>query len=121
MSGVSYPEDDSLDLSRDFLRPGQQKDVLRNLRRFAPPERDHLDLHGFTTATALPELQRFIHSRQRKEGQTVVLVIHGQGHNSPDGKPVLKVRVRKWLQDLTAVLAYCADGPGAVKVLLKGR
>jgi len=118
---VNYPDEDSVDVNRDFLRPGQQKDVLRNLRRFAPPERDQLDLHGFTTATALPELQRFIHSKQRKDGQTVVLVIHGQGHGSPDSRPVLKGRVRIWLQEIAAVLAYCADGPGAVKVLLKRR
>src|SRR5262249_29209736 len=102
-----------------FLRDGQQKDVLRKLRKSSPEERDRLDLHGFTIATALPELERFIRSRQWKQGQTVVRVIHGQGHGSPGGKSVLKTRVRIWLQNLAAVLAYCADGPGAVKVLLK--
>jgi len=107
------------DADRDFLRNGQQKDVLRKLRKVTPREADILDLHGFTTATALPELQRFIRSRQRKEGQSVVLVIHGQGHNSPEGKSVLKGRVRLWLHEMPAVLAYCSDGLGAVKVLLK--
>jgi DNA-nicking Smr family endonuclease len=63
----------SRDVDGDFLRDGQQKDVVRKLRKSVPAERDRLDLHGFTIATALPELERFIRSRQSKQGQAVVL------------------------------------------------
>jgi DNA-nicking Smr family endonuclease len=115
---VSHRDYDDGDAD-SFLRAGQQKDVLRKLRKSQPSERDELDLHGFTVATSKPELEKFIRSSQRSDGQCTVLVIHGQGRGSPEGRSVLKSRVRRWLQEQNAVLAYCAAGPGAVKVLLK--
>ena len=51
-------------------------------------------------------------------------VIHGKGLGSPDGTPVLKTRVRAWLQERTQVKAYCEAPPaqgggGALLVLLR--
>jgi hypothetical protein len=54
-----------------------------------------------------------------------VRIVHGKGLSSPNREPVLKAKVRKWLQQRDEVLAYCeprphAGGGGAVVVLLSG-
>lgn len=52
------------------------------------------DLHGYTRAEALPELERFLGQAESLRWSRV-RIITGQGRNSPDGEPVL----RNWLED----------------------
>ena len=57
-----------------------------------------------------------------------MLVIHGRGHNSPAGLPVLREQMSRWLtRGATgkSVLAFCTARPkdgggGALYVLLRG-
>ena len=62
--------------------------------------------------------------RQRGHEHRCVLIIHGKGLRSPDGRSVLKTLVRHRLEHDRAVTAFCparpADGgDGAVYALLK--
>ncbi|MEP6703101.1 MAG: Smr/MutS family protein, partial [Betaproteobacteria bacterium] len=61
----------------------------------------------------------------RRQGWRCVRIVHGKGLSSPNREPVLKAKVRRWLQLRDDVLAYCeprpnAGGGGAVVVLLAG-
>ncbi len=68
--------------------------------KLAPEAR--IDLHGMTTARALPELQRFVQAAH-DTGCRLVLVITGKGSNSggddltPEREGVLKRQVPHWL------------------------
>jgi DNA-nicking Smr family endonuclease len=108
-------EDDGVS---EYLADGQQQIVLRRLRRTRIPEADQLDLHGATLATFESTLRAFIQTRQTSE-QHAILVIHGQGHRSPNRLAVLKQKVRIWLKSCGLVLAFLSEGPGALRVLLK--
>jgi len=109
----------------DFTRPGVQHSVLRKLRTGRISIEAELDLHGHTVAEAERELRAFVRS-QFVAGRRAVRVIHGKGIGSPEGKSVLKEKVRNWLRQNDAVLAFCTAGPdsggsGAVHVLLKAK
>ena len=114
------------DAEADFLRPGIQKSVLRKLRNGQIPIGAELDLHGHTVQEADHELKRFLHSAQAPDRQRAVGVIHGKGLGSPERKAVLKHKVREWLRQSGAVLAFCTPasgggGDGATHILLKHR
>jgi DNA-nicking Smr family endonuclease len=58
-----------------------------------------------------------------EQGIRCVRVVHGKGHGSRDMTPVLKDKVRSWLIQTDAVLAFADTlekdgGAGAVVVLL---
>ena len=102
--------------------------TVRQLRRGEFTLQADLDLHGLDAATARPLLERFIgdcHAR----GLRCVRVVHGKGRNSPDGVPVLKANLPRWLARGPArllVLAYTSaqpkdGGTGATYVLLRSR
>ncbi len=102
--------------------------TVRQLRRGEFALQADLDLHGLDAATARPLLERFIgecHAR----GLRCVRVVHGKGRNSPDGVPVLKANLPRWLARGPArllVLAYSSarpedGGTGATYVLLRAR
>lgn len=86
----------------------------------------HIDLHGLTRDPARDALVRFFAS-SRQQGFRCVLVVHGRGHNSEDGRPVLKPLVQRWLQRAPLkswVFAYATakpvdGGTGAMYVLLR--
>jgi len=83
-----------------------------------------LDLHQHTQEQARGALAEFL-AEGRRLGWRCVRIVHGKGLSSPNREPVLKARVRKWLQLRDEVLAYCeprphAGGGGAVVVLLGG-
>jgi DNA-nicking Smr family endonuclease len=106
-----------------FVRPGIQQFALRRLRRSHIADTAMLDLHGCNTAEARKALAEFILQSQL-EGKKTIRVIHGKGHGSAGSQPVLKAKVRQWLKEFPAVLAYCSarpenGGAGAVDVLLK--
>jgi DNA-nicking Smr family endonuclease len=108
------------------IGPGIDKRLLRKLRAGDYAVQAHLDLHGFTSEEARPEVEKFLDGA-RKDGRRCVLVIHGRGHNSKEGIAVLKERLKVWLtrgRISKGVLAFCtarpADGgAGAVYVLLR--
>jgi DNA-nicking Smr family endonuclease len=61
----------------------------------------------------------------RLAGWRCVRIIHGKGLSSHQKLPVLRNKVRRWLQHKDEVLAYCeprpnGGGSGAVLVLLRG-
>jgi DNA-nicking Smr family endonuclease len=108
------------------LGPGIDKRLLRKLRAGDYAVQAHLDLHGLTSEEARPEIERFLIAA-RGDGGRCVLIIHGRGHNSKEGIPVLKERLKIWLtrgRIGSGVLAFCtarpADGgAGAIYVLLR--
>jgi DNA-nicking Smr family endonuclease len=114
------------DSSSEFVRPGIQKAVLRQLRNGQIQIEDELDLHGYTAIESEHRLRMFLYSARVPGRQRAVRVIHGKGLGSADGKPVLKYKVAECLRTSDAVLAFCLarlseGGSGAVHVLLKRR
>ena len=108
------------------LGPGIDKRLLRKLRAGDYAVQAHLDLHGLTSEEARVEVEKFL-AAARTDGRRTVLIIHGRGHGSKEGIPVLKERLKVWLtrgRIGRGVLAFCtarpADGgAGAVYVLLR--
>ncbi len=104
-------------------RPEISERVFRKLRRGQYSVRAEIDLHGLTTAEALPELRDFI-AHCVKHRLQCVRVVHGKGIGSGRRGPVLKNKVNVWLRQWDAVLAFCSTPPkdggtGAVYVLLR--
>ena len=107
--------------------PGVTRELVGDLRegRFAVSR--VLDLHGLTVPEAELAFESFMREALLR-GDRCVLIIHGRGLSSPD-KPVLKERVRFWLERgpfRRYVLAYasarpCDGGPGATYVLLSSK
>lgn len=107
----------------EFIRPGIQKSLLKQIRNGKLPVEDRLDLHGYTRDDARKNLLEFIHHAQQQNFK-IVCIVHGKGYHSEDGHPVLKAMVNKWLQNINEVLAFTTTQPrdggtGAVYVLIK--
>jgi DNA-nicking Smr family endonuclease len=108
------------------IAPGLDKRILKRLRKGEYALQGHLDLHGLTRDEARAAVVRFI-DESRAAGKRCVLLIHGRGLNSKDQIPILKERVKAWLERgrvARAVLAFatarpCDGGAGAVYVLLR--
>ncbi len=106
-----------------FARPGLQHRLLRQFKRGDLRPEDQLDLHGCTLAEAATLLTHFLDSAHHAN-QRCVCIIHGKGHRSTGGRPVLKTQVNQWLRDVPSVLAFSSaqvrdGGMGTVYVLLK--
>ena len=69
----------------------------RRLKNLAP--QSVLDLHGANVREAEERCKDFLRESRRK-GLKKVLIIHGKGHNSPNG-PVLGKSVRRFLEQST--------------------
>jgi DNA-nicking Smr family endonuclease len=86
----------------------------------------HVDLHGLNVEQAGLALIDFIREQYMK-GARCVLVVHGRGMNSPQGRGVLKHEVQRWLTRdplRRVVLAFVTalprhGGAGAAYVLLR--
>jgi DNA-nicking Smr family endonuclease len=108
------------------LGPGIDKRLLRKLRAGDYSIQAHLDLHGLISDAAHVAVEKFLVAA-RHDSRRCVLIIHGRGHGSKEGIPVLKERLKVWLtrgRIGRGVLAFCtarpADGgAGAVYVLLR--
>ena len=108
-----------------YLRAGQQRRVLRELRRGRWPVEDEIHLRGMRAAEALRAAGDFI-SAARNEGLRCVRIVHGKGRGSADGLPVIKGEIDHWLRRHDAVDAFCSardtdGGSGALYVLLRRR
>ncbi len=106
-----------------FARNGVSPRTLKKLKQGALRLEGFLDLHGKTIIEAAALLEQFI---QNHAGPTSVclLVVHGKGNQSKDGKAVIKNNVAHWLKHDPHVLAYHSalgkdGGNGALYVLTK--
>jgi DNA-nicking Smr family endonuclease len=93
------------------------------LRRGRWVVQGEIDLHRQTVDEAREAVAQFL-LVARSRGWRCVRVIHGKGLSSPNREPILKGKVRRWLEQWDDVLAYCeaprhSGGSGAVIVLLK--
>lgn len=128
LSTAEEAQDELVDLNIDtpefleFVRPGIQKRLFQDLHRGLLPPEASLDLHGLRVLEARTAFKRFI-DQSLLEGRRCVRIIHGKGRGSESQQPVLKQKTNQWLQQLDAVLAFCAaprwdGGTGAAYVLL---
>jgi DNA-nicking Smr family endonuclease len=101
--------------------------LLRELRGGQRPIEARVDLHGRVRAESLRALERFVLGA-RARGCRVGLVIHGRGHGSADGDPILRPAIWDWLGSAAAhragVMAFASarpadGGAGATLVLLR--
>lgn len=108
-----------------FLRQGLPRDVLRKLRRGHWVVQGVLDLHGHRSEEARLALGQFLAAALQRDYRCV-RIIHGKGLGSARREPVLKGKVKRFLQQREEVMAFCEarnvdGGSGAVLVLLKSR
>ena len=124
-----YPSPMSWDIGADiedeqsYLRAAVSPDLLRRLRRGHWTIDAEIDLHHHTQDEAHEALMEFMR-KARIFGWRCVRIIHGKGLSSHQKIPVLRSKVRRWLQQKDEVLAYCeprpnGGGSGAVLVLLR--
>ena len=118
-----YVPDVAPEESLFFSRGGLQHRLLRQFRHGNLRPEARLDLHGSTLVEAAALLTCFLNNAQSNH-QRCVCVIHGKGHRSSKGRPVLKAQVNQWLRDVPFVLAFSSaqakdGGMGAVYVLLR--
>ena len=111
------------DPSTSFVRAGVGQDVLRKLRKGHWKVDDEIDLHGMRRDKARDELGLFLRFANQRRFRCV-LVIHGKGHGSAGGEPVLRSMVHSWLEQKNEVIAFCAArtderSHGALIVLLR--
>lgn len=133
LDGHATPAKSAVGLARDaavesgeeaeFLRDGIGRDVLRKLKRSHWGVQDYVDLHGLNRVEAHAALAEFV-DRCARRGFRCVRIVHGKGHGSPRGEPVLKAMVRGWLALRDDVRAFCEapanqGGSGALLVLLE--
>ena len=101
-----------------YCANGVAEKRLKELRKFAPEM--ELDLHGKTVAEAHARLEDFM--RQALErGRRHVEIVHGRGARSPDGRAVLRGKVRKWLSRSPMILGWIESprNSGASRALLR--
>lgn len=109
--------------SLSYRADGVQDAVMRKLGRGQYRIETELDLHGLNREQAGLAVIQFL-TRCQDRGVRCVRIIHGKGHSSPKGAPVLKSHVASWLRQRHDVIAYCSarpadGGTGAVYVLLR--
>jgi len=106
-----------------YARPGVQHKVLRKLKRGGFSVSATLDLHGLTVDQARVLTNEFLRA-ERRELKCCVRIVHGKGHRSESGQPMLKSMLNRWLPQREDVIAFCSTPPhdggtGAMYVLLK--
>lgn len=106
-----------------FVRPGMQPRMLRRLRQGRIPVEAEIDLHGMTLRDAGRAIARFVDDCHAR-GRRCVRVIHGRGHGSREGRPLIKWEVDGRLRERPEVLAFCSarprdGGTGALYVYLR--
>jgi DNA-nicking Smr family endonuclease len=105
-----------------YRQPGIRQKVFKKLRGGGFSVEAQIDLHGMTVPVAKQALNRFLLECRHLQ-RRCVRVIHGKGLGSMEGRPVIKNKVNRWLQQRKDVLAFCSarpidGGTGAVYVLL---
>jgi len=123
-SPMSWDIGADIEDEQSYLRGGVSPDLLRKLRRGEWTINAEIDLHHHNQDEAHEALMEFMRMA-RLAGWRCVRIIHGKGLSSHQKLPVLRNKVRRWLQHKDEVLAYCeprpnGGGSGAVLVLLRG-
>lgn len=123
-SPMSWDIGADIEDEQSFLRGGVNPDLLRKLRRGQWTIQAELDLHHHNQDEAHEALGEFIRTARVADWRCV-RIVHGKGLSSHMKIPVLRGKVRRWLQQKEEVLAYCeprpnGGGSGAVLVLLRG-
>lgn len=123
-SPMSWDIDADIEDEQSYLRAGVSPDLLRKLRRGQWTINAEIDLHNHNQDEAHEALMEFMR-KARAADWRCLRIIHGKGLSSHQKIPVLRNKVRRWLQLKDEVLAYCeprpnGGGSGAVLVLLKG-
>jgi len=121
------PELDHAAVHPGFQHPSLAPQTLRRLRQGKHRIAATLDLHGCHVEEARQRVAWLVQqpASHRYPGEAVcVLIIHGQGYNSPQGQSKLKHLLSIWLPQSPRVLAFCAarpadGGQGAMYVLLR--
>ena len=119
----------AMDQTDEFLQAhvlGMDSRIFSKLKAGAFSVEAHLDLHGLNTEQAFFSLLEFLRASYMAE-RRCLLVVTGRGLNSPEGFPVIKQEIQRWLtQDplKRVVLAFCTalprdGGAGAMYVLLR--
>lgn len=108
-----------------FARCGLQHKLIQRLQRGQIQLDARIDLHEQTIEEAMDSVAQFIEDCIDRK-KCWVCIIHGKGHFSKGGKPVLKNFLNQWLPTQRNVLAFHSakprhGGTGAVYVLLKGK
>jgi DNA-nicking Smr family endonuclease len=106
-----------------YASAGVGPDTTRRLRQAYWPVGAALDLHGMTKDQARRALTEFI-AQSHQFRTRCVRIIHGVGHGSAQGQPVLRNLVAHWLTQLSSVQAYATapkahGGHGALLVLIR--
>jgi len=106
-----------------FVRGGIQHRIIQRMQRGQVDLEARLDLHRLTMDEAAESVTQFIDSCIT-QGIRWVCIIHGKGHYSKEGKPILKNFINQWLRTHPSVLAFHSakpkdGGTGALYVLLK--
>ena len=123
-SPMSWDIGADIEDEQSYLRGGVSPDLLRKLRRGQWTIDAEIDLHHHTQHEAHEVLMEFMRIARIKAWRCV-RIIHGKGLSSHQKIPVLRSKVRRWLQLKDEVLAFCeprphGGGSGAVLVLLRG-
>lgn len=106
-----------------WLRDGHSPQILKKLKRGRYSIGDELDLHHLTADAARASIRDFLDEAVAQRFGCV-RIIHGKGHRSGPGGPVLKGLADHVLRRNRRVLAFASappaeGGTGAVLVLLK--
>jgi DNA-nicking Smr family endonuclease len=90
-----------------------------------PPPEQALHLRRLGAADALNRLEQRIRTLAQ-EGCRQLLVVHGRGHGSVGGQPILGPLVRRWCDEHPALVSCWSQAPpawggeGAIVVNLRG-
>jgi len=122
ISGQLDPADLETGEELIWRAPGLQERQFRKLRHGQFAIEAQIDLHGMKTGEAREAVDDFLIDAHRT-GRRCVLIIHGKGLGSLHGKPVLKLKLHRWLRQRADVLGFCSarpvdGGTGAAYVLL---
>ncbi|MDY7024903.1 MAG: DNA endonuclease SmrA [Pseudomonadota bacterium] len=106
-----------------FKQPGVQDGVYRKLRLGKYGYSAKLDLHKKQVEQARHQVYQFI-KQSHNLGRRTVLITHGKGDPSGEGKSIVKSHCIEWLKQLPEVLAFHScqppdGGAGSVYVMIK--
>ncbi|MDR1111049.1 MAG: Smr/MutS family protein [Deltaproteobacteria bacterium] len=127
VSGKSEFDFSSTDELSEAQVKGLPAAVMEHLRQGRIPVQDHLDLHGLTLPEAEEAITRFVTDSVYLR-RTCLLLVHGRGHRSPDGIPIIKRNLERLLLKSPIkkhILAFTTarpmdGGSGASYILLRG-
>ncbi|MDR0620941.1 MAG: Smr/MutS family protein [Deltaproteobacteria bacterium] len=127
VSGKSEFDFSATDELMEAQAKGLSPEIMRRLKRGLIPFQDHLDVHGFSLPEATEAINAFI-VRSVGLGRKCLLLIHGRGHRSPDGIPIIKGNLEQLLLRgpiKKHILAFTTarpidGGSGASYILLRG-